>query len=328
MNEETIKQKRQRAAKESNKKWSDPIVRKKRIEGIKKSYDRNNLREKRKEDTKKQMKDIEQINIRKIKCGKKESTLTKIRREVIEEAERKCARCGKEEDIMCIHHQDGYHHHNEKENLTLLCKKCHSVVHNAMRKEKGRFYGNPAVANQIAGAMKSLGLDLSDPNLRETPQRVARLWEEFVAPNPEKKDRIEYIMTRKFPSDYKDMVICNNVKCYGMCPHHLVPIEYTINFAYVPDKYVIGLSKIIDVIKNMCKAPLLQEDLGNDIVNIFMKELKCLGCMCVVRGVHNCMTMRDVEARESFTTTSAVRGCFATNDKNCKGEFLDLINLK
>ena len=177
--------------------------------------------------------------------------------------------------------------------------------------------------------MKELGLDLNDPNLKETPQRVARLWEEFAAPSKEKGDRIKYIMSRKFPSEYKEMVICNNIKAYGICPHHFVPIEYTINFGYIPDKFVLGLSKIIDVIKNMCKSPKLQEDLGGEIIDIFMKELQPLGCICVIKGVHMCMTMRDIEARESSTITSSLAGVFKNPPKNKdpRSEFFALLNL-
>jgi len=320
-----ITEKRQRGAKISNLKWGDKDVREKRIVGIEKSYTPQ-LRKRRSDGTKEQMVDPEQISVRRIKCGGKFLTeVGKTRREVIIEADGKCARCGKQEDRMCIHHKDCYQFHNEKENLVLLCQKCHRIIHTTINRERGRFYGNATIANYIAKAMTTMGLDLTDPNLRETPQRVARLWEEFVTPNKQRDERVKYIMSRKFPSEYNDMVMCNNVKAYGMCPHHLVPIEYTINFAYIPKKYVLGLSKIIDVIKNMCKSPKLQEDLGNDIVETFVRELECQGCICVIEGVHNCMTMRDVEARESSTTTSSVRGCFATNDKNCKGEFLSLI---
>jgi GTP cyclohydrolase I len=348
MNEETIHEKRKRAAIESNKRWSDPDVKQKRIDGIKKSYDKNNLRQKRSETTKKQMENDEQIQIRKDKCGKwmidkekkkiaiekmrvsNSSDLTLLRQEVVNEAEGKCARCGKIQDKMCIHHIDGYHYHNEKENLVLLCQSCHAITHNAIKRERVNFYGNPKVANHIAEAMIALKLDLNDPNLKETPQRIARVWEEFAAPDIDgkKEERIKYIMSRKFPSDYNDMVICDNIMTFGLCPHHFLPIAYTIHFAYIPQKFVLGLSKIIDVIKNICKSPKLQEDLGDEIVNIFMNELQCQGCMCVIKGIHNCMTMRDVEARESCTITSSVKGCFATNDKNCKGEFLSLINKK
>jgi len=350
-----VDEKKRQAALKSNEKWKDPAVYKRRVEGIKNSYDKNNLRHRRSEDTKKQFQNEESKTLHnemvinswqslteeerliqnKKNSESKLSNDEKNKREVMLDANGKCTRChrrlNKECKKLVIHHVNGYQLDNSKENLVVLCDICHGMIHSTMGKERGRFFGKATVVNHLAYAMKGLGIDLSDPNFKDTPHRVARLWEEFAAPNKEKEDRIKYIMSRKFPSQYSDMVICNNIKAYSICPHHFVPIEYTIDFAYIPDKYVLGLSKIIDVIKNICKAPKLQEDVGDEIADIFMKELEPLGCMCIIKGVHNCMTMRDVEARESSTITSAVRGEFfkpSEGKGNPRDEFLQILNLR
>lgn len=346
-------EKKRLAALKSNEKWKDPETHKKRVEGIKKSYTPE-LRRRRSEDTKKQFQNEESRTLQsemlinhwqsvseeeKKELGKKisDSLLSpakKNKKLTLLEANGKCTRChrrvGKECKQLVIHHINGYQFDNEKDNLVALCEKCHGAVHTNMGRERGRFFGKATVANHLAYAMKNLGLDLNDPNLRETPERVARLWEEFAAPNRERTDRIKYIMSRKFPSEYKDMVICHNIKAPSICPHHFSHISYTIHFAYIPDKYVLGLSKIVDVIKNVCKAPKLQEDLGDEIVDMFMKELEPLGCMCIINGIHSCMTMRDVEARESSTITSSCRGEFlkpTPGKGDPRQEFLSLLRL-
>lgn len=348
-----VDEKKRQAALKSNEKWKDPETYKRRVEGIKKSYTPV-LRKRRSEDTKKQFQNEEFKQLHsemiinswnslseeeKLDSAKKISESNssqglKNKRQIMNDANGKCTRChrrlGKECKTLVVHHINGYQLDNEMNNLVVLCNICHGMIHATMGKERGRFFGKATVVNHLAYAMRNLGIDLNDPNFKDTPHRVARLWEEFAAPNKERSERIKYILSRKFPSEYKGMVVCHNIKAYSICPHHFVPIEYTINFAYIPDKYVLGLSKIVDVIKILCKAPKLQEDLGDEIVNIFMKELEPLGCMCVINGVHNCMTMRDVEARESSTITSALAGEFfkpTPGKGNPREEFLQLINM-
>lgn len=197
--------------------------------------------------------------------------------------------------------------------------------------ERKKVY-NKEIAKKIKEILQLLPLDDKDENFHETDRRLTQVLEDFTyADTEEGKEYLKYLFTRKFKSKYKGMVVCKNIKTFGLCPHHILPINYTINFAYIPDEHVLGLSKIIDAIKLLCKSPKLQEDLTDEISDIFMREIKCKGCMCVIEGQHSCFQLRDVEARETSTVTSSVRGEFFKPDLtkgNPREEFLRLINLK
>lgn len=183
---------------------------------------------------------------------------------------------------------------------------------------------NEDVAKKLKEIFCILGIDVSDENFAGTDRRVTQFWEDFTyAESPEGKEELKYLFTRKFQSKYSGMVISKKIVCYSLCPHHMSPIKYEIDFAYIPNEYVLGLSKVIDIIKLICLYPQLQEDLTDKIVELFEKELKCKGVMCVINGQHSCMQVRDSEARETSTITSAVRGVFENQDT--KDEFLKLI---
>ncbi len=183
---------------------------------------------------------------------------------------------------------------------------------------------NPNMANNLKDVLKLSGIDTNNENFLDTPRRNTQVLEDFTYANTkEGKEELNYLFTRKFKSKYKGMVVSKKIVCFSMCPHHILPIHYTINFAYIPNNYVLGLSKVIDIIKLLCLFPKLQEDLTDEIVDIFMKKLKLKGVMVIIEGNHSCMQIRDAEARETSTITSTFRGNF--RNKDTREEFLALI---
>jgi len=183
---------------------------------------------------------------------------------------------------------------------------------------------NYGIAERLNEAFALLGIDIKDENFKGTDRRLTQFWEDFTyAESEEGKEELKYLFTRKFKSKYSGMVISKKIICYSLCPHHFSPIKYEIDFSYIPNKYVLGLSKVIDIIKLICLYPQLQEDITDKIVDLFLKELKCKGVMCIIKGEHSCMQVRDSEARETSTITSAVRGVFKNQDT--KNEFLEVI---
>jgi len=333
------------AAKESNKLWNNPTVRKNRIEGIKKSYTPE-LRKQRSESTKTQMQDPEQIQIRHENCGltwdemteeqrqnrrindeKLCTSITLARREAIRLAENKCARCGQTKSRMAVHHIDGYIFNNEQENLVVLCNSCHSVVHKAMSKDSSRFFGQATVANKLGEALKHLGIDPNHPDTQETPQRIARVWAEFTeGTTKESQERITYVLGRKFPTEYSGIVLLTSIDANSMCPHHFLPVKMKVDFAYIPNKYAIGLSKITEFIMLLSKQPILQEHLAKIIVDKFNDEVKPKGVFILISGEHSCMTIRDTRQTQTKTITSEVRGVFETDIK-ARQEVLSLISM-
>lgn len=188
---------------------------------------------------------------------------------------------------------------------------------------------NKLIADKVRDILVHLGIDIEDENFKDTPRRFTQVLEDFTyALTKEGKEELDYLFTRKFKSKYNGMVISKNIVAYGLCPHHFLPIKYNIHFSYISDGYVLGLSKVIDIIKLLCAKPALQEDLTMEIADKFNEELKVKGLMIIISGEHSCMQIRDSEARETSTITSCVRGIFLKEKGikfSAKDEFMELI---
>lgn len=173
--------------------------------------------------------------------------------------------------------------------------------------------------------LKELGIDLSHPDFKETPQRVAKMYEDLFGGVNHKEEKIKEILSKWFPSEVDEMIVFHN-HAFSLCPHHLLPVEYDIYIAYLPKRRVIGLSKIGRLVELLAKKPILQENLTVDIDKAIMKYLKPLGCATIIKGRHSCMTMRGVKQVDSKVITSDLKGVFK-EDQSAKTEFLEFIKL-
>ena len=172
--------------------------------------------------------------------------------------------------------------------------------------------------------LKEFDLNRDDPNLKDTPRRVAKSFLELFE-GLYKETEIESILSKTFPCTYDEMVVIRDVKTASVCPHHLLPVELVCHVGYVPEKQVLGLSKVPRLIELLAHRPVLQEQLTDDIASKFMKHVKPRGVMCVVQGIHSCMRIRGIKSPNSTVTTSSVKGIFHSNDKGVKDEFLRVI---
>lgn len=177
----------------------------------------------------------------------------------------------------------------------------------------------------LDGLKEAYDVDLEDPNFHETPGRVAKAYLEMN--QGADRSKIDDIFSKAFPSTYTGMIIETEIKTFSLCPHHFLPVRYSIDFAYIPKDSMLGLSKTPRFIKLLSQAPLLQEQLTQDIVDIFSDKVKPLGCAVIVEGYHLCMGARGVEMPEVATITSALKGNFL-EDPACKAEFLQILALK
>ena len=178
----------------------------------------------------------------------------------------------------------------------------------------------------VKGLLESRGYSSSDDNFRDTPKRVWNVFDEFIQPREEVFRRVVEVLEKaSFPSIYDGVVLVDNVKVYSLCPHHLLPVEMKVAFAYVPDGRVIGLSKIPRFLVELGKCLLLQEYYTGEALNMFMEVIKPKGAMIVVEGVHFCMRMRGVKEQESIVQTLGVRGIF--EDQSVKMEVLSRLGL-
>ena len=177
------------------------------------------------------------------------------------------------------------------------------------------------IAELVRGMLVELGLDLDDPNLSTTHERVARMYlEMFRGLDQGTKPRVT-----TFPNDenYRAMVMEKDIPFYSMCSHHLVPFYGHAHIAYVPGDKILGLSKFARILEFYAKRPQLQERLTEQVVSFLEEELRPRGAMVVIEARHLCVEMRGVEKSGARTVTSALRGIF--HERPIREEFLDLL---
>lgn len=177
----------------------------------------------------------------------------------------------------------------------------------------------------ILEAYDLMGYNTStDDNFRETAARAAKAAQELVLPLQDIQAKIDDLIGKTFPARYEHMVISKHNICFGLCPHHLLPVIYRVSVAYLPKDRVVGISKLSRLIRVMARRPVLQEDLTHELAEILSTRLDSRGSATYVEGLHMCMAARGVEAHEARLVTSAVRGAFVDNQAT-RQEFLDLV---
>lgn len=177
------------------------------------------------------------------------------------------------------------------------------------------------LARHVRALLVELGLDLQDPNLRDTDRRVARLYLEMFAGLEE--GAAPKVTTFPNEEGYSHMVMEKKIPFYSMCAHHLVPFYGHAHIAYIPRERILGLSKFARILEFYAKRPQLQERLTEQVVNYLEEGLKPLGAMVVIEARHLCVEMRGVKKPGVVTTTSALRGIF--HERPVREEFLDLL---
>lgn len=156
--------------------------------------------------------------------------------------------------------------------------------------------------------LEGIGEDGNREGLRETPDRIARMYEEIFAGL--NQDPAEYL-SKQFRVDNNQMILEKDIPFYSMCEHHFLPFFGRVHVAYVPNGRVLGLSKIPRTVEVFAKRPQLQERMTEEIAEAIMKEAKPQGVMVMIEAdEHMCMTMRGVKKPGSKTITTSVKGCF------------------
>jgi GTP cyclohydrolase I len=140
-----------------------------------------------------------------------------------------------------------------------------------------------------------LGLNRGHENFRETPMRVARFWNEFL--NREEPD------IKVFPSDSTELIKLNGYETWGLCPHHLLPVKYKVDVAYIPKGKVFGISKLPRIVDYLLRTLPLQEDLPKLVVDYIYDKIDIEYAECFVEGMHLCMIMRGIKAKDVTLTT-------------------------
>jgi len=177
--------------------------------------------------------------------------------------------------------------------------------------------------NCVSQMLEILGEDPKRGGLVKTPERVAKAYE-FLTSGYE-LDPKEILNDALFESSNNEMVLIKDIEFYSLCEHHLLPIIGRAHVAYIPNKKVVGLSKIPRMVNIFARRLQIQEQLTEQIANAIQEVIHPLGVGVVLQARHMCMEMRGVQKINSTTTTSALRGLFISRNDTRK-EFFDLIN--
>ncbi len=156
--------------------------------------------------------------------------------------------------------------------------------------------------------LEGMGENPDREGLRETPKRVARMYEEIYGGMTEEA---RSHLSRTFSVEHNEMVVEKDIVFYSTCEHHLMPFYGKAHVAYIPDGKVVGLSKLARTVEVYARRLQIQEQMTGQIADAVMEYLKPQGVMVLVEAEHMCMTMRGVKKPGSRTVTSAARGVFA-----------------
>ena len=173
--------------------------------------------------------------------------------------------------------------------------------------------------------LEGIGEDPDRGGLRETPARVARMYQEIFAGVG--KDASE-LVTVVEGADHDEMIMVRDIPLYSSCEHHLLPWVGTAHIAYIPNKaqQITGLSKIARVVDLLSRKPQVQERLTTEIADAIDRALTPRGVFVVIEAEHLCMTMRGIKKPGSRTVTSTVRGLFRS-DARTRQEAMDHIRM-
>lgn len=161
--------------------------------------------------------------------------------------------------------------------------------------------------------LEAIGEDPQREGLRDTPRRVADMYEEIFSGL--RQDAGQHLRVM-FNEEHDEMILVKNIPFYSMCEHHLVPFFGQVHVAYIPDGgRVTGLSKLARTVEVFARRPQMQERLTAQIADALMEHLRPKGVGVVVEAEHLCMSMRGVQKPGHKTITSAVRGIFKTDEK-------------
>ena len=182
-----------------------------------------------------------------------------------------------------------------------------------------------AIQKYFAKIMEELGLDLTDDSLSGTPYRFAKMYvkELFYGLDPSKKPKIS-TFNNKY--GYKKMLIEQNINIDSACEHHFLPIVGHAHIAYVPNKKVIGLSKINRLVDYYSHRPQVQERLCLQILKDLQQSLETDDVIVVINAKHLCVSSRGIKDKNSFTTTTEYGGVF--EDINYRNEFFGSLSTK
>ena len=176
------------------------------------------------------------------------------------------------------------------------------------------------VKEAIKLLLEGIGEDTGREGLLDTPDRIARMYEELCAGMEEDPSKH---LSKTFHTDNTEMVLEKDIVFHSLCEHHILPFFGKVSIGYIPDGGMIGLSKLARLVDTFAHRLQVQERLTSEVCRTLFEELQPKGVIVVCEAGHLCMKMRGVEKQESVTTTMDYCGAF--EDVNLRNEFMRLL---
>jgi len=167
------------------------------------------------------------------------------------------------------------------------------------------------IASGVSGILATIGKDADPAGTADTPKRVANMYDELLSGYALDAEKV--LNNALFEVEYDEMVVVKEIEFYSLCEHHMLPFYGHAHVGYLPDKRVVGLSKIPRLVDMYARRLQVQERMTQEIAGLIDDLVKPRGVGVVVEAHHLCMSMRGVRKPGAVMTTSAVRGLFRTN---------------
>jgi GTP cyclohydrolase I len=177
------------------------------------------------------------------------------------------------------------------------------------------------VKNRYKSIIQDLGENTEREGLLKTPERAAKAMQ-FLTQGYD-QNPVEILKSAMFKESYNEMVIVKDIELYSLCEHHILPFFGKAHIAYIPNGYIVGLSKLPRILDVFARRLQVQERLTEQVLDCINDTLKPQGVAVVIEASHMCMMMRGVQKQNSITTTSGFRGQFEKSET--RNEFLKLI---
>jgi len=180
------------------------------------------------------------------------------------------------------------------------------------------------VKSRYRGILEDIGEDPVREGLSKTPERASKAMQYLTQGYHQDAEKV--LKSAMFKESYNEMVIVKDIEIYSLCEHHILPFFGKAHVAYIPNGYIVGLSKIPRIVDIFARRLQVQERLTEQILDCINNTLKPQGVAVVIEAAHMCMMMRGVQKQNSVTTTSGFRGAFQNIET--RTEFLKLISEK
>ncbi len=181
---------------------------------------------------------------------------------------------------------------------------------------------------ELRKMLKYVGEDPDREGLKDTPKRIIKSWKELYSGYDQNPKDILTTFKNDGSDDvlYDDIVLLKNIPFYSTCEHHFLPFSGIAHIAYLPDREVIGISKLVRLLEVYSRRLQIQERIGSQVIGALNDYLKPKGAACILEASHLCMVCRGVKKQGSLMVTSSLSGVFK-KDSKARQELMELIKL-